>query len=130
MADAKPDTESLLEFVTRHYKDLKTKAETDNNTPPNDKIAAVIIVINELYETIKKGDAIHEKIVEQLNALRTPYNALGLTDPYTRYIEANDSLNMIVDGFNEVDAGEGEGEGEKGSGAGETGEGEGVDAGE
>ena len=32
------DTESVLEFVIRHYEDLKTKAETDNNTQKNDKI--------------------------------------------------------------------------------------------
>ena len=126
MADAKPDTESLLEFVTRHYKDLKTKAETDNNTPPNDKIAAIIVQIDELYKTITTtGDISHDEIVKQLNALKTLYNGLGpqlgedITS-YTRYIDANDSLNTIVDGFNEVDAGEGEGE--KGSGAGETGE--------
>jgi len=118
MADAKPDTESLLEFVTRHYKDLKTKAETDNNTPPNDKIAAIIVQIDELYKTITTtGDISHDEIVKQLNALKTLYNGLGLQlgediTSYTRYIDANDSLNMIVVGFNEVEAGVG-GEGER-----------------
>ena len=117
------DTESVLAFVTRHYEDLKNQAQDDNKPPdpPNDKITAVIIVINELYETIKKGGASHDEIVEQLQEIKKQYSALDLDiDSYTRYTEATTSLNTIVDGFNEVDAGVGsEGEGE----------GEGVDAG-
>jgi len=113
------DTESVLDFVTRHYEDLKTKAETDNNTPKNDKIAVVIGRIDELYKTIKKDKVTHEEIGEQLKELKTLYNGLSELDltSYTRYTEANGRLNMIVDGFNEVEAGVG-GEGER-AGAGE-----------
>ena len=121
MADAKPEPESVLAFVNKHYKDLKKQAQDD---PPNDKITAVIVPIDELYKTITTtGDISHEKIVEQLNALKTQYNELGsqLGDDitsYPRYIDANTSLIMIVDGFNEVDAGEGEAEGVEGVDAG------------
>lgn len=107
MADASIDAESVLDFVTKHYSDLKTKAETDNTRPgpPNEQIKAVIVLIDKLYETIKKGDASHDQIAGQLNELKTKYNELGLTDSYTRYTYANTSLNMIVDGFNEIEAG-------------------------
>lgn len=118
------DTESLLEFVNKHYDRLKTQAETDNIPgPSNENITDVIAQIDNLYKTINKGGASHDEIVKQLNELKTLYNGLSELDltSYTRYIEANDSLNMIVDGFNEVEAGVG-GEGER--------EGEGVDAGE
>jgi hypothetical protein len=109
------DTESVLDFVTRHYEDLKTKAETDNNTPKNDKIAVVIGRIDELYKTIKKDKVTHDEIVKQLKELKPLYNGLGDLDTgsYTRYIEANNSLNMIVDGFNEVEAEAEEIEGEE-----------------
>ena len=123
MADAKPELD-LLRFLNEHYAKLKDLVETDKN----DKITAVIVGIDTLFNTITTtGDISHDEIVKQLNALKTLYNGLGLQlgediTSYTRYIDANDSLNMIVVGFNEVEAGV-EGEGEKGSGAGETGEG-------
>jgi len=110
------DTESVLDFVTRHYEDLKTKAETDNNTPKNDKIAVVIAQIDNLYKTITtKDDISHDEIAGQLKEIKTLYNGLGDLDTgsYTRYIEANNSLNMIVDGFNEVEAEAEEIEGEE-----------------
>ena len=103
MADAKPEPD-LLRFLKDRYLLLKHHAETDN-TPKNDKIAAVIVRIDELYNTINTGEVTHEKIVEQLKALRTPYNTLDLDlTSYTRYTEANSRLNMIVDRLEEVEA--------------------------
>ena len=108
MTDAILDGESVLDFVTRHYDDLKNQAQDDNMPDPsNANITAVIAQIDNLYKTITTIS--HEKIVEQLKALRTQYNDLGLTGPYTRYIEANNSLNMIVGGLEEVEE-EGAGE--------------------
>jgi hypothetical protein len=100
MADAVPD--SVLEFVKKQYDGLKTQAQ-DDNVPPNEKITDVIAQINNLYKTIiTKDDISHEKIVEQLKALRTQYNGLDLDiESYTRYINANASLNTIVDGLKE-----------------------------
>jgi hypothetical protein len=117
MTDAILDGESVLDFVTRHYEDLKNQAQDDNNIPgpSNENITDVIAQIDNLYKTITTIS--HEKIVEQLKALRTPYNTLDLdTTSYTRYIQANNSLNMIVGGFNEVEEEvEEEGKGEAGS---------------
>jgi hypothetical protein len=101
-ADAKPD---LLRFLNEHYNKLKGLAETDNKTPdpPNEDITTVIARIDELYKTVNtKDDISHDEIVKQLNALRTLYNALVLTDPYTRYTEATEKLKLIVDGLEEV----------------------------
>ena len=98
------DTESVLAFVNSRYTDLKNEAEADND-PANENITHVITLIDNLYKTITtKDDISHEKIVEQLKALKTRYNELGLTGSYTRYIEANNSLNMIVGGLEEVEA--------------------------
>lgn len=114
MADAAvPDTETVLEFVNRHYAGLKRDAETDNN-PENENITRVIGLIDGLFDTINKDDATHDTIVDQLKALRTNYKDLGplLGDDiisYARYLDANDSLNMIVDGLEEVEAGVGVG---------------------
>ena len=113
------EPESVLAFVTRHYDELKAEAKKDNESshPKQEEVTDVIALIDKLYETINNttGDISHEKIVEQLKALKTQYNTLGLTDPYTRYIDANASLNMIVGGLEEVDAGVGS----KGKGKGE-----------
>ena len=112
MTDAILDGESVLDFVTSHYDRLKREAETG---PSNASITAVIDRINTLYKTITtKGDDTHDEIVKQLKELKTQYNGLGplLGDDivsYTRYIDANTSLIMIVDGFNEVEE-EGKGE--------------------
>ena len=117
MADAILDGDSVLEFVKKQYDGLKKQAQDDNNIPgpSNENITDVIARIDELYNTIKKGEVTHDEIVKQLNALKTQYNELSSQlgkdiASYTRYTEAKNSLNMIVDGFNEVDAGEGKGE--------------------
>jgi uncharacterized protein YeeX (DUF496 family) len=134
MADAVPDTESVLEFVTKHYAGLKLEAETDNN-PEKKEITDVIALIHNLYETIDKDGATHDEIAGKLKTLKTQYNELGslLGDDigsYTRYTEANASLNMIVDGLKEVEAGVGGEELEPGAGSkeAEKGAGEGEEA--
>jgi uncharacterized protein YeeX (DUF496 family) len=111
MADAVPDTETVLEFVNRHYAKLKREAQDDNTA--NENITRVIDLIDGLFDTVnKKADATHDEIAGQLKALKTNYNELGAQldlGEYTRYIDANDSLNMIVDGLEEVEAGVGVG---------------------
>ena len=110
MTDAILDGESVLEFVTRHYEDLKNQAQ-DDNTPSNASITAVIDRIDTLYKTITtKGEVTHDEIVKQLKELKTQYNNLGpllgddIVVSYTRYIDANTSLSMVVDGLEEVEA--------------------------
>jgi hypothetical protein len=101
--DAKPEPD-LLRFLKDRYLLLKTQAETDNIPgSSNANIKAIIVRIDELYTTITTtGDINHEKIVEQLKAIRTPYNDLKLEGSYTRYTEATDRLNLIVDGLEKV----------------------------
>ena len=130
MADA--DTESVLDFVNKHYAGLKREAEEDNKITPDPKkgeITAVIKLIDDLLKTVlDTTTSTHDTIVGQLKALGVAYKALKLPDTdatYTRYNDAVESLNMIVEGLEEVEAGV---RGEKG--AGETGAGAGaVDAG-
>jgi uncharacterized protein YeeX (DUF496 family) len=140
MADAVPYTETVLEFVNKQYAKLKWEAADDNTA--NENITRVIGLIDGLFDTInKKADATHDEIAGQLKALKTQYNTLDddlNLEEYTRYVEANASLNMIVDGLEEVEAGvrgeelgpeagsKGEGEGGEGGVGGETGA---VDAG-
>ena len=114
MADA---TESVLAFVNRHYADLKKQAQDDND-PANENITAVIALIGKLYKTINKGDASHDEIAGQLKALKTLYNGLSELDLelYSRDIEANHSLHIIVEGLEEVEARAGVGELEPGAG--------------
>jgi hypothetical protein len=146
MADAVPDTESVLGFVNRHYAGLKPQAEKDNNSA-NGNITRVIGLIHGLFETINKPDATHDTIAGQLKAFYTAYEDLKLSDTdaatYTRYKDAFGSLNTIVDGLEEVEAGVGgkeadagreeakKGAESKGVGGetGETEEEEGIDAG-
>ena len=109
MADAVPDTESLLEFVNKHYAGLKLEAEEDNKITPDPKkgeITAVIKSIDDLLKTVlDTTTSTHDTIVGQLKALRVAYEALKLHDTdatYTRYKDAIESLNMIVAGLEEV----------------------------
>jgi hypothetical protein len=112
MADAVPDTESVLDFVTKHYTDLKREAEEDNKKTPDPKkgeITAVIKSIGNLFDTINTTDATHDTIAGKLKAFYMAYKDLKLGDTdaaaYTRYKDAFGSLNMIVDGLEEVEAG-------------------------
>ena len=104
MADAVPD--SVLAFVKNQYDGLKKQAQDKTLDPPNEAITTVIARIDELYNTINKGEVTHDEIVKQLNALKTQYNELSSQlgkdiASYTRYTEANNSLNMIVGGLKE-----------------------------
>lgn len=94
----------LLDFVQKHYNELKAEAEADNtdDTSTQTEIKNVIGLIEILFNIIKKDDVTHEKIVEQLKALRDAYDSLKLNDTdaaYTRYKNAFESLNMIVGGL-------------------------------
>jgi len=95
----------LLDFVQKHYNELKAEAEADNTddtTSTQAEIKKVIELIDVLFATINKADVTHEKIVEQLKALRDAYDSLKLNDTdaaYTRYKNAFESLNMIVGGL-------------------------------
>jgi hypothetical protein len=98
------DTETVLGFVTKHYADLKTQAEKDNNLV-NENITRVIGLIDDLFNTINKDDAAHDEIVKQLREIKKQYNALDLDDKkYTRYKEADKNLNTIMTGLEEVEA--------------------------
>ena len=105
------DTESLLEFVNKHYAGLKLEAENDNKPsgPNKEEITAVIKSIDDLLKTVlDTTTSTHDTIVGQLKALRVAYEALKLHDTdatYTRYKDAIESLNMIVAGLEEVEAG-------------------------
>jgi len=128
MADVVPDTETVLEFVNKHYVKLKVEAEADNtDISKRDKIITVIKLIDDLLNTVLDTTSTHDTVAGQLKALGVAYTNLKLGDTdaatYTRYKDAFESLSMIVDGLEEVEAGV-EGEGEKGSGA-EEGAGEG-----
>jgi hypothetical protein len=103
------DTESVLDFVNKHYPGLKREAEEDNKITPAPKkgeITAVIKLIDDLLKTVlDTTTSTHDTIVGQLKALGVAYEALKLPDidtTYTRYNDAFESLNMIVDGLEEV----------------------------
>lgn len=97
------DPESVLAFVTTHYAGLKAEADKDN-IPPQAEVTDVIALIEKLFGIIKKGEATHEEIVEQLKELKKQYGDLKskLNDKeYTRYKEADENLNTIMAGIEE-----------------------------
>jgi predicted amino acid racemase len=111
MAKAADDADSeLLAFVETQYADLKTEAEKDNNESPNPKqseVTAVIALIDALFNTIK-SDFTHEEIVKQLQEIKKQYSDLKLNHAeYTRYKEADENLNTIMAGLEEVEAASG-----------------------
>lgn len=107
MTKAAGDADSeLLAFVQKHYDDLKAKAEADNIDSKQEKITVVIKLIDDLLNTVLATTSTHDTIAHQLKAFYTEYDALklGVTDAtYTRYNDAFESLNMIVDRLNEVE---------------------------
>ena len=109
MTKAAGDADSeLLAFVQKHYDDLKAKAEADNiDISKQEKITAVIKLIDDLLNTVLATTSTHDTIAHQLKAFYAKYDALNLSDTdaatYTRYNDAFESLNMIVGGLEEVE---------------------------
>ncbi len=92
----------LLDFVQKHYNELKAEAEADNtdDTSTQTEIKNVIGLIEILFNIIKKDDVTHEKIVEQLQEIKKQYSNLKLYETdYTRYKEADENLNTIMTGL-------------------------------
>ena len=99
MADAKPGSE-LLHFVIDQYDNLKPQA-TDTS---NEKITAVIALIDTLFNTFKNSDSTHDATVGQLVKLQAAYTELeSRLDPtdYPRYANASANLKIIADELKE-----------------------------
>jgi hypothetical protein len=92
----------LLDFVQKHYNELKAEAEADNtdDTSTQTEIKNVIGLIEILFNTIKKDEVTHQEIVKQLQEIKKQYSNLKLDEPdYTRYKEADENLNTIMTGL-------------------------------
>lgn len=92
----------LLDFVQKHYNELKAEAEADNthDISKQTEIKNVIGLIEILFNIIKKDEVTHEEIVKQLQEIKKQYSNLKLDETdYTRYKEADENLNTIMTGL-------------------------------